>query len=80
MNNGTMADIKKDVVGTKSLKVDRSVSFLENDVFVVEYIVSEHNRPDLQEAKSKKIQNLEDYKTFKKVKDSGQVWIGSCLC
>ena len=36
MKDGTLADIEKDVIGPKYLKVEKSVFFLENSVFVVE--------------------------------------------
>ena len=35
-------------------------------------------RPEVKDAKSKEIRNLEDYETFELVKDVGQKTIGSC--
>ena len=34
--------------------------------------MSEHNKSRLEEAKPKEIQNMEDYESFKDVKDIGQ--------
>ena len=58
MKDGTLADIEKDVIGAKYLKVEKSVCFLENTVFVVEVPVSEHNQPEVKEAKARRYQTL----------------------
>ena len=50
----------------------RSVCFLENAVFMVEVAVSEHNRPEVKEAKEKELRILEDYDTFELVDDVEQ--------
>ena len=46
-------------------------------MFVVEVPVSEHNKPEIKDAKMKDIQNLDDYETFDLVEDVGQECIGS---
>ena len=46
-------------------------------MFAVEVPVSEHNKPEVEEAKLKEIQNLEDYETFELVEYGGQECIGS---
>ena len=69
--------IAKDAIGSKYMKVEQVVCFLENGVFVVEVPVSEHNKPEVKEAKMKEIQNLEYYETFELVEDVGQECIGS---
>ena len=55
----------------------KSVCFLENSIFVVEVPVKEHGKPEVIEAKEKKIENLETYETFEEVDDIGQEAIGS---
>ena len=47
-------------------------------IFTVEVPVSEHNRPEVKEAKVKEIKNLEYYETFEMVEDVRQEMIGSC--
>ena len=47
------------------------------DTFVVELPVSQHSRSDVNEAKAKKISNMEHYEVFVKVKDIGQITVGS---
>ena len=49
-----------DVTGAKYLKMENSLYFLENKIFVVELPVSEHNKPKVKEAQMKKNQNLEN--------------------
>ena len=70
-------DISKDAIGAKYMEMERSVCFLENMIFTVEISVSEHNRPEVKDAKVKEIKNLEDYETFQIVEDVGQEMIGS---
>ena len=55
MNN---VDMDSDVTGAKYLKMENSVCFLENAIFVVQVPVFEHDKPELKEAKMKEIQNL----------------------
>ena len=46
-------------------------------IFTVEVPVSEHNRPEVKEAKVREIKNLEDYEIFEIVEDVGQETIES---
>ena len=69
--------IAKDAIGVKYMEMERSVCFLENMIFTVEVPVSEHNVPEVKDAKVKEIKNLEDYETFEMVEDIGQETIGS---
>ena len=59
------------------LKTEQNVCFLENAIFTVEVPVSQHNMPEVKEAKLKEIQNLEDYEMFDCVEDIGQEFIVS---
>ena len=45
--------------------------------FVVEVPVKEHQRPEVIAAKEKEMQNLKNYDVFEKVKDEGQITIGT---
>ena len=72
-----MVDKARDAIGAKYMKMEQTLYFLENAVFAVEVPVSEHNKPEVEEAKLKEIQNLEDYETFELVEYGGQECIGS---
>ena len=72
-----MVDKAIDAIGAKYMKMEQTLYFLENAVFAVEVPVSEHNKPEVEEAKLKEIQNLEDYETFELVEYGGQECIGS---
>ena len=72
-----LAEVEKDIVGTKYMKRENSVCFSDLCIFVVELPVSEHGRPEVMEAKMKEIQNLEEYKMFEEVCDEGQETIRS---
>ena len=67
----------KDVIGAKYSKMDKSVCFLENSIYVVEVPVREHEKEEMIEAKQKEIENLKLYETFEEVDDEGQEAIGS---
>ena len=62
----------KDGLGAKYLKMEKSVCFLENSIYVVEVPVREHGKLEVIEAKDKEIKNLETYETFEEVDDIGQ--------
>ena len=72
-----MVDKARDAICAKYMKMGPTLYFLENAVFAVEVPVSEHNKPEVEEAKLKEIQNLEDYETFELVEYGGQECIGS---
>ena len=67
----------KDTIGAKYLRIENSMCFLENAVYVVEVPVREHEKPEIIEAKKREIENLEMYETFEKVDDEGQETIRS---
>ena len=62
-------DLSNDGVGASHLKTAQSVSFSEMCAYTVELPISEHWRPEVKMAKKAEIRNLQDYKTFIKVKD-----------
>ena len=43
----------RDAIGAKDMEMKRSVCFLENAIFTVEVVVSEHKRPEVKVAKIK---------------------------
>ena len=51
--------------------MEKIMCFSENAVFVVEVLVSEHNRQEVNKAKVKGIQNLECHDTFELLEDVG---------
>ena len=53
------ADITSDTLGTNYLKVENSASFLDLAIYTVELLVSEHGRPEVNEAKETEVENLE---------------------
>ena len=63
-----LADLNKDSIGAKYLKMSNSVSFSDSCSCVIELPVSEHWRPEVKLAKKNKIKNLTSY-TFKEVND-----------
>ena len=72
-----MVDKARDAICAKYMKMGPTLYFLENAVFAVEVPVSEHNKPEVEEAKLKEIQNLEDYEAFELLEYGGQECIGS---
>ena len=67
----------QDGVGVRYLRMKQCVSFSECCAYTVELPISEHWRPEVKVAKKAEIKNLQDYKTFKEVKDEGQTTVGS---
>ena len=65
------SDGLKDAIGAKYLKMEKSVCFLENSIYVVEVPVREHGKAEVIEAKKSEIQNLKAYETFEEVDDEG---------
>ena len=65
-----LADLNKDSIGAKYLKMSNSVSFSDSCSCVIELPVSEHWRPEVKLAKKNKIKNLTSY-TLKEVNDEG---------
>ena len=62
-----LADLDKDAVDAKYLKMFNSVSFSEMCFYVIEFPISEHWRPEVKLAKKNEIKNLTDYNTFEEV-------------
>ena len=69
-------DLKNDGVGASYLTTAQYFSFSEMCTYTVELLISEHWRPEVKIAKKAEIMNLQDYKTFIKVKDKGQTRVG----
>ena len=72
-----MVDKDRDAIGGKYIKMEQTLYFLENAVFAVEVPVSEHNKQEVEKAKWKETQNLEDYEMFELVEYARQECIGS---
>ena len=77
IQNETRKDLQNDVIGAKYLQVEKSVYFMDHEIFTVEVPVKEHKKPEIIEAKNKEIENLRTYETFEEVADEGQETIGS---
>ncbi len=75
--NEVRRDLMNDVIGAKYLQVEKSVYFMDYEIFTVEVPVREHGKPEIVEAKENEIQNLKTYETFEEIKDEGQETIGS---
>merc|ERR1712098_801820 len=70
-------DLQNDIIGAKYLQVEKSVYFMDYEIFSVEVPLKDHGKPEIVEAKNKEIQNLKTYETFEEVNDEGQETIGS---
>merc|ERR1711895_202078 len=70
-------DLQNDIISAKYLQVEKSVYFMDYEIFSVEVPVKEHGKPEIVEAKNKEIENLKLYETFEEVIDEGQEIIGS---
>ena len=70
-------DLQNDVIGAKYLQVEKSVYFMDYEIFTLEVPVREHGKQEIVEAKNNEIQNLKTYETFEEIKDEGQETIGS---
>ncbi len=75
--NEVRRDLMNDIIGAKYLQVEKSVYFMDYEIFTVEVPVREHGKPEIVEAKENEIQNLKTYETFEEIKDEGQETIGS---
>merc|ERR1712101_70152 len=72
-----MGDLKNDKIGTKYLQVEKSVYFMDYQIYSVEVPIKDHGKPEIVAAKNKEMKNLEFYETYEEVKDEGQETIGS---
>merc|ERR1712243_204500 len=70
-------DLQNDVIGAKYVQVEKSVYFMDYEIFSLEVPVKEHKKPEIIEAKNTEIENLRTYETFEEVLDEGQETIGS---
>ena len=70
-------DLQNDIIGAKYLQVEKSVYFMDYEIFTLEVPVREHGKPEIVEAKNNEIQNLKTYETFEEIKDEGQETICS---
>ena len=77
MKNEVRRDLQNDIIGAKYLQVEKSVYFMDYEIFSLEVPVKEHGKPEIVEAKNNEIQNLNTYETFEEVMDEGQETIGS---
>ena len=75
--NEVRRDLQNDIIGAKYLQVEKSVYFMDYEIFTLEVPVREHGKPEILEAKENEIQNLKTYETFEEIKDEGQETIGS---
>merc|ERR1712240_381469 len=69
-------DLQNDVIGAKYLQVEKSVYFMDYEIFSLEVPVKEYGKPEIIEAKKSEIENLKTYETFEEVRDEGQETIG----
>ena len=75
--NEIRRDLQNDTVGAKYLQVEKSVYFMDYEVFSVEVPVKEHGKPEIIQAKNNEVENLKTYETFEEILDEGQTTIGS---
>ena len=75
--NEMRRDLQNDIIGAKYLQVEKSVYFMNYEIFSLEVPVKEHGKPEIVEAKNNEIENLKTYETFEEVIDEGQETIGS---
>merc|ERR1712101_80300 len=72
-----MGDLKNDKIGAKYLQVEKSVYFMDYQIYSVEVPIKDHGKPEIVAAKNKEMKNLEFYETYEEVKDEGQETMGS---
>ena len=75
--NETERDLKNDRIGAKYLQIEKSVYFMDYQIYSVEVPVKDHGKPEIVAAKNKEMDNLKFYETYVEVKDEGQETIGS---
>merc|ERR1712240_705404 len=66
--NEVRRDLQNDIIGAKYLQVEKSVYFMDYEIFSLEVPVKEHGKPEIIEAKDTEIKNLRTYETFEEVK------------
>merc|ERR1712240_78758 len=65
--NEVRRDLQNDIIGAKYLQVEKSVYFMDYEIFSLEVPVKEHGKPEIIEAKNTEIENLKSYETFEEV-------------
>ena len=75
--NEIRRDLQNDKIGAKYLQVEKSVYFMDYQIYSVEVPVKDHGKPEIIAAKNKEMKNLKFYETYEEVKDEGQETIGS---
>ena len=69
-------DLQNDIIGAKYLQVEKSVYYMDCEIFSLEVPVKEHGKPEIVDANNE-IENLKTYETFEEVLDEGQETTGS---
>merc|ERR1711867_204775 len=75
--NEMRRDLQNYIIGAKYLQVEKSVYFMDYEIFSLEVPVKEHGKPEIVKAKNNEIENLKLYETFEELIDEGQETIGS---
>merc|ERR1711954_371946 len=75
--NEIRRDLQNDIIGAKYLQVEKSVYFMDYEIYSVEVPVKDHGKPEIVAAKNKEIENLKFYETYEEVRDEGQETRGS---
>ena len=68
-------DLQNDIIGAKYLQVEKSVYFMDYEIFSLEVPVKEHGKPEIVNTNNE-IENLKTYETFEEVLDEGQETTG----
>merc|ERR1712115_154989 len=75
--NEIKRDLQNDKIGAKYLQVEKSVYFMDYQIYSVEVPIKDHGKPEIVAAKNKDMKNLKFYETYEEVRDEGQETIGS---
>ena len=58
-------DLQNDIIGAKYLQVEKSVYYMDYEIYLLEVPVKEHGKPEIVNTNNE-IENLETYETMKK--------------
>ena len=61
-------DLQNDIIGAKYLQVEKSVYFMDYQIYSVEVPIKDHGKPEIVAAKNKEMKNLEFMKHMKKLR------------
>ena len=75
--NETGRDLKNDRIVAKYLQIEKSVYFMDYQIYSVEVPIKDHGKTEIVAGKNKEMENLKFYETYIEVKDEGQDTIGS---